>query len=392
MADREITSERLRRVVVGLAILKLIINTTQRAVYPFLPAIARGLGVSLTAAGAMISVRWGAGLLSPLLVGSAGRRRSPLALMTVGSIGFAAGAIITAVSGVFTGAIIGFALLGISKPVFDIGATTYVSERVSFARRARYLGLLEMSWAGGLLVGAPLFGLLIHRYEWWTPFLVVGLLGLIGAGTMVAISMRDGSASPEVEASVYDAIGRSARPFLLVAALMSASIEQVLVVMGEWLEVGFGLTLLALGVVGMVLGVVELVAEGGVLAFTDRVGPRKAIQIGIVGMVVGLGALGVVPSTFVAGMVALAFALLFFEFGIVSAISLATEMRPDNRPKFIAYYLVATGIGRVVGDWSGPALFGHSGMASVAIVSAVAAIAALVIVSTLVEDPQPIPD
>ena len=64
-------------IIFGLLVFKLVISTIQRAIYPFLPAIARGLGVSLPAAGAMVSVRWVTGMATPLLVGTAGGDRRP---------------------------------------------------------------------------------------------------------------------------------------------------------------------------------------------------------------------------------------------------------------------------------------------------------------------------
>ena len=382
------THTRLGTIVAGLLVFKLVINMTQRAIYPFLPVIARGLGIGLPAAGAMVSVRWATGMATPLLIGTAGRRRSPINLMLVGASLFSVGSLITAATGVFVGALIGFGLLGIAKPLFDIGSQTFISQRVPFHRRARYLGLIEVSWAGGLLVGAPLFGLLINRYDWTTPFWLVG--GVVGGGALVLAVVGRSRPSPpgDLQSGERTNLTGAALGLLGAVASMSFGIEMALVVLGGWLE-GFGLTIVALGAVGMVLGLAELAAEGGVLAFTDRIGARWAMQIGTAGMAIGFAALALSAGSQVLGIVALAATTFAFEFGIVSAIPLATEMRPDDRPQYLAIYLVASSLGRVVADWIGPWIFAHGGLTGVAVTGAVAAAAAFAIVTRWVELPEP---
>ena len=85
----------------GFLVFKLAINTIVRAIYPFLPAIARGLGISLPAAGALVSIRWAASMGAPFVVGTIGRRRPPTALMVLGASLFSLGSIVTAATGVF---------------------------------------------------------------------------------------------------------------------------------------------------------------------------------------------------------------------------------------------------------------------------------------------------
>ncbi|HSJ27678.1 MAG TPA: hypothetical protein VLB67_05660, partial [Acidimicrobiia bacterium] len=64
-------SSRLQTGTVRLVALKLVLNTAVRLVYPFLPAIARGLGITVGQAGALVSVRWVAGFASPIAIGLA---------------------------------------------------------------------------------------------------------------------------------------------------------------------------------------------------------------------------------------------------------------------------------------------------------------------------------
>ena len=182
MSESEGIHRSVTWAIAGFLVFKLAINTIVRAIYPFLPAIARGLGISLPAAGALVSIRWAASMGAPFVVGAIGRRRPPTTLMVLGAALFSLGSIVTAATGVFVGAIFGFILLGVAKPLFDIGSTIWIAERVPFARRGRSFGFVEISWAGGLLVGAPMFGWLMERYGWTAPFWVIGLVTAAGDG------------------------------------------------------------------------------------------------------------------------------------------------------------------------------------------------------------------
>lgn len=349
----------------GLLVFKLIINTAHRAAYPFLPAIARGLGIGLGPAGVLVSARWAAGLATPLLVGAT-RRHRPRNLLLAGAALFVFGAAVTASTGVFFGALAGFALLGVAKPLFDIGSAAYVSERSAYERRGRLLGTLELSWAGGLLVGAPLFGWLIDRYDWTAPFWAVAAAGAVGA-LAIAGSGRRRTEPVDLPILPRSRMGSPAKALLAVIGLFSLAMELVFVVLGAWLEGSFGLTLLALGGVGTLLGAAELLGEGGVVGLVDRLGKYRSLRTGMAAAVPALIGLALVGG----GSVGVALAVLtvvafLFEFTIVSAIPLATELRPDDRVKYLAWFVVAGGAGRMVGDWVGPAVHEALGFPAVA--------------------------
>src|SRR5690606_39978214 len=75
---------------------------------------------------------------------------------------------------------------------------------------------------------------------------------------------------------------RPALAGLIVALLVGGANELVNIVFGAWLEVAFGLQVAALGLASAVIGVAELAGEGTVAAFTDRIGLRRAVALGIV--------------------------------------------------------------------------------------------------------------
>ncbi|MGH8949622.1 MAG: MFS transporter, partial [Acidimicrobiia bacterium] len=199
-----------------LLFLKLVANIGFRFVYPFLPAIARGLGIDLTQAGALVSVRWAGALTTPAVMSFSGGQGRSRRLLVAGLTIFAVGSIVTAWTGVFAGAVIGFALLGLAKPMIDVSSQVYVSERVAYEERARYLGILEIAWAGGLLIGAPLAGWLIENWSWEAPFWVVGSLGALGIG--LAMFFLDQKDHPFSSGMAADSPGRQVLLVLVTVA------------------------------------------------------------------------------------------------------------------------------------------------------------------------------
>lgn len=363
---------------------RLVMNTAFRFVYPFLPAIARGLGVPLEAAGYLVSARWAAGLATPVIQRAAGRGEARRSLIVTGCLLFIAGCAVTALSGVYVGALVGFVLIGLAKPAYDIASQAYVADRVPYERRARYLSVFELTWALALLVGAPLAGWMISRGAWYTPFWAFAAL------TVVAVVLvprfidsdrrEDGTSRQKVR------FERAGVVFLVVAALFTLAAELMFVVFAAWLESAFGLTLAALGGTAMLIGLAELAGEGATLAFTDRIGKRRAVVIGLAISATGFALLVPAENSLAIGVGLLAVALFGFEFTIVSSIPLATELQPQSRTRFLAWMVVAMSAGRGTGAAVGPLLFGATGLAGPALAAVAADVAAAVLIIAFVHE------
>lgn len=376
----------LRPAVTTLVFLKLVVNTALRFVYPFLPAIARGLGIDLTQAGMLVSVRWASSLATPAVMSFSGDVHRTRRLLVAGLVMFTAGSVVTAWAGVFIGAVVGFALAGLAKPMIDIGSQLYVAARVPYRRRARYLGILELAWAGGLLVGAPAAGWLIDRWSWETPFWALGSLGLVAVGLALLFLDRHDEAAAGRTAAAPDSPGRQVILLLATVALFGLAHEGVLVTLGGWLEGSFGMTLLALGGVGTLLGLSELAGEGAMVAFTDRLGKRNALALGLGVGGVSLLALSFSSETLIPAIAALVFATVAMEFGYISVIPLMTELRPRGRTRILALSVVANGVGRMAGDFISPRLFTAGGMQTVTIVSAGVVLLAVILILSGVKE------
>jgi predicted MFS family arabinose efflux permease len=368
----------LRSSITYLTAARLIFNSTHRMISVFLPAIARGLGISLERAGLLVSARSLVGVATPTIVSTAGRGERRIRLIVWSLLLFGAGAVVTAGSGVFIGAFAGFVLIGLAKPAFDIAAVAYVADRTPYDRRARYLSVMELTWAGGLLLGAPAAGWLIGRFGWQAPFWVAAVLAAVAVAS--APTFLEADPGPDRTRRGPLTLNRSALALLGALAAVSAAAEVSFVVFGAWMEDVFGLSVMALGAASVVIGTAELLGEGTVLAVADRIGKRRMVIGGLLVSAVGYGALATATENLAAGLAILGAIFIAFEVTIVSAVPLASEVVPAARSRYLALLIVAISLGRAAGAAVGPVVFVTRGMPANAVLSALGTLTALVVV------------
>lgn len=377
-------SKPLTAAIVFLSATRLLVNTSQRFVGPFLPAIARGIGISLGQAGLLVSARWLVGLLVPGVVGVVGRGERRVRLYLFGLMLFAAGAAVTAATSAFWGALVGFVMLGLAKPVHDIAAQAYVADRTPYAQRARNMSFMELSWAGGLLIGAPLAGYLIDIGGWTLPFWLfttLATLAMLVAAQILEPDIDVDRAKPEKLA-----LDGAAWGLLVVAGLFSLAAENMTLIIGAWLEDGFALSLVSLGLVSTVVGLGELGGEGLVLTLGDRFGKRRMVMVGLLVSIASFALFAPLSGSLALGLLAVAIGLGGFEISIVAAIPLATEQRPQARARFLAMLVASFALSRAIGAALGPYLFVNFGLGWNVVAAVVADVLALIILLRVVRD------
>ena len=374
----------IRRSIVSLSVARFVLNTAHRFVYPFLPLIARGLGVPLEQAALLISVRHAAGLATPIANRAVGRGERRRRLIATGLAMFIAGCAVTALSGAFAGALVGFALLGLSKPVFDVSSQAYISDRVPYERRARYMASFEFTWSISLLIGAPLTGWLISKTDWATPFWVFGAIA--AAVLLLLPRIVDADSRRALANDKSPRFSRSALAFLVVVGLFTMAAEIVFVTFAAWLEESFAVSVAVLGGAAFLIAAAELAGEGGTFAFTDRLGKRRAVLLGLLVSIVGYGALAFAREEMVWGLATIAVAVLGFEFTIVSGIPLASGLAPNATARYLAWMVFAVGVGRGVGAALGPSLFRSFDLTGPAVGAVIANIIALALIVSQLRD------
>jgi predicted MFS family arabinose efflux permease len=104
----------LRRNLIVIFAVRSVLNTAHRIIYPFLPSIARGLGISLQAASGLVTLRLVTGLTAPLL-GSAADRRGRRPTMEIALLVFCLANVLLGITGTLFAAIVAFSFFGLSK-------------------------------------------------------------------------------------------------------------------------------------------------------------------------------------------------------------------------------------------------------------------------------------
>ncbi|MGH2544823.1 MAG: MFS transporter [Ardenticatenaceae bacterium] len=344
---------------------RTVANVNYRIVYPFLPAIARGLGVSLEAAGRLVSLQGGIGLVAPLfgpLSDSYGRRR----MMEVALLVLALASGMVFFSGSFVPVLFGFAGFGIAKALYDPAMQAYVGDAVPYARRGRVIAITELAWSFAWLFGVPVAGLLIERGGWRAPWGIIALLALIGVlVTRVFLPparpvSQDGAHNEPVP---WHSLLRRApvRAALFTAFGMLFALENVFIVYGAFLENRFNLAISAIGIVSIVIGVSELLGEGGAAAWTDRLGKKRSVIAGLLAFAASLLFLSLLSSHLITVLAGFALAILCFEYAIVSFLPLMTELAPEARATLLSMNIAAMGTGRLLAPIVGTTLYTETG-------------------------------
>ncbi len=171
--------------------------------------------------------------------------------------------------------------------------------------------------------------------------------------------------------------------------LVQASNETIFLVYGDWMELSFGLSLLALGASVGVVGSAEIVGELFAGWSVDRLGKRPVIiTTGLLNALVCL-LIPLTSGSLTAALVAYFVLFLTFEITIVGGIPLMTEIVPSARSVVMSSFIAAGALGRALGSWLGPFLFTHFGFTSNGVISAIiTAVATLLLVLWIREGEQ----
>ena len=363
---------------------RILINTARRFAYPFAPVISRGLGVSLTATTTLIAVNQATGVLG-VLFGPLADRFGYRLMMLTGLAMVVAGMLAGGALPVYAMVLAALFMAGLGKNIFDPALQAYVGKRVPYRRRGLAVGLLEFSWAGSTLVGIPLIGILIGHLGWRAPFFVIGGLGLLGWGLLWRALPADhpsgGSVLPPrgglLESWRFLVRQRQALGAFGFAFFVSAANDNLFVVYGAWMETDFGLGVVALGVSTTVIGAAEFAGEALTATLADRLGLKRAVMIGLVCCAVSYAVLPLFGLTLSAALTGLFLVFLTFEFTIVSALSLCTELVPEARATTMSGFLATAGVGRFFGALVGGPLYGWGGMGAIGATSALLVMGAL---------------
>lgn len=380
---------RLLPQLLALTAARLMLNTGLRMVYPFLPALARGVGVELTAVYRLVTLRNFAGLLSPLF-GPLIERYGRKPLMIVAMLLFAVGCLLVVLWPAYWGLGATLIMISLAKVIFDPAMQAHIGDTVPYRQRGRALAVTELAWSGGLLLGAPLIGLAIQLWGWQSPFLWLGGLALATAVLLMRVLPRLPHAAHRLLTlrSMAGVVRR--HPVIWAAALYTllamAANEIFFIVYGDWMESNFGLALGALGLASAVIGGSEIAGEISAGFLVDRFGKRPVVMTtGLLNALAYL-ALPFIGSSLVSALLALLLLFWFFEVTLVGGVPLLTELVPSARSVVMSVALGAGALGRALGSLIGPVVFARGGFGSSGLAAAGVMLLAVLVLALWVRE------
>ncbi len=344
---------------ISIIVTRIALNLGYRILYPFLPAISRGLGISFERAAFLASVRSFVGLTSPIF----GRYIDKISHnygMAFGVCVFVMGVVIFIIYPCFWTILAMFTLFGLAKAIYDPSVQAYISSFVSYDRRAKALGITELSWSGSWFIGIPLSAVLMKEIDWKAPFVFVGIVGTIMLFATVRFPKSAESLGPypgcrshaKVPLNIYLVLGMSF--FMLLAN------ENLVIVYGAWMEQSFQVKIVSLGFVSLIIGMGELAGELVVTFWGDKVGKRNLLYLGLCCLgILYLIILTVSSSISSIQGATLTLTVVFFssELSIVASFPFVSEILPHARAKILSLNYASAIGGRFVGSFTGPWLW-----------------------------------
>lgn len=381
--------------VTTLMLIRLVINMTRRMTYPFVSAIARQLGVTPAAVQSVIALQSATGVASPLFGPLAERygRKRMIAFSIMLIICAATIFIMMPQYALFAAAMVAF---GIAKIIADTAIYAYVGDRVTYQRRGLALGIIEISWAGSLIIIAPVAGFLlagssappqtqifldaIHYdpipslladssgiqqvfvlFAILSIFSIVALSRLIPADKPHRDALQDNPALNPLTAWHVIRESPAAIASLIYSLCIAAANEVFFINYALWMENSFGLVIAALGIITTIVAVAEIGGEVTIIGLADRLGKKRLALFGASIAALSYVVVPALTTDLTGALIGLFIMFITVEIGIVASLPLFTEVLPHARAVMMSGVAGFASLGRLIGGLIGSALFAWLG-------------------------------
>ena len=361
----------LTRQIIAATFFRLLLNTGRRFVYPFAPALSRGLDVPLTAVTSLIATVQFTSLLG-VFSGPLADRMGYRFMMRAGLAMLAVGMLICGLVPTYLPVFIGLLIASFGKTVFDPAIQAFIGSNVPFERRGRVIGIVETAWAGSTLIGIPALALIIDSAGFRAAFILFALLGGI---SWLAIGRIFPADQPQADSgtkrtSLYRSLAQLIRIRPAVGMLsfgfwISLANDSLFVVYGAWFEQAFLASIVTLGFSTVAIGSAELLGESATALFGDRFGLKRTLILGLSLAVLAYLLLPFLDASLGLAMCGMFIVFFTFELSIVTSFSLSTELVPQARATMMAGFYATAGVGRMLGVVLGGLLWQAGGIRAV---------------------------
>mgnify|MGYP006275291005 CR=1 FL=1 len=384
MEEKKRSDWQFINIMAASTLSRTVLNTSRRFLYPFAPFISRSLGISMTAVTSAIAVNQATSFFT-LFLSMAADRTGYRRIMLAGLTLLIAGMLIAGAVPCYYSLVLGMFLCGLGKNMFDPSVQAFVSQRVPYEKRGFVIGIMEISWAASTLAGIPLIGFVIDLYGFRSPFFFLagaGMICLLMVLFMVRPEQGNEKSGFSGKSDFFKDLKKVFGKKVVLATVcfgffVSLGNDTFFVVYGAWLEQKFHLSVVAIGIGTGLIGLAELSGTLMTAFLSDRIGLKRAVTAGVVFSTLAYASVPFAGDTLFSALVLLFFVFLFFEYFLVSFLSLCTELLPENRATMMSLFFLSAGAGRMAGAFSGGLLWNAGGINAVSFFSAAAGICAL---------------
>ncbi|MEW5956355.1 MAG: MFS transporter [Chloroflexota bacterium] len=346
---------------------RLITDVSTRMLYPFIPQISAGLGLTVVGFGWVLFLRSVLSVTGPIFglwSDRYGRRQT----MAVGLLLQALGVLGLALSWQWWAAL-PMLLMGLSLAAFIPAQQAYISDQVTYRKRGRALAAVEFAWSMSAVTALPLAGWLIDRLGWRSPFLLLSLLSL--AGAIMVWRRLPPAAERHIQSNISWTETRAIflRANVLVAVVTATLLfvagTMFITIWGIWLSTDFQFGATTLGLVGTGVGLAELSGAGLASLIIDRIGKKRGSTLSLLLLIMALLLLPLTRSAVALAVAGLVATSVLFEFTIVSLIPLYSEQVPSARGTVLALTFLGIGVGSAIGAPTTTILWEQFGLGAV---------------------------
>ncbi len=341
-------------------VIRIVLHTPVRMVYPFITVFEHGLNVSTQTISWALALRSATGSFAPLL-GSLADRYGRKYGMLAGLGLFTCGVGLLWIWPVFPAFVAMMLFTFIGGAIFIPALQAYLGDSVPYDKRGAVLGISEIGWSLSFILGVPTIGWIITKGDWRAPFPWLTGLGLVAILVMAIVLPKDDKAQTQ-KVNLLKSMGMVLKSPIAIAGItislsIAAANELVNLVFGLWLYDAFELKVTALALASIVIGVSELSGEVLVSLVVDRLGKARSVAIGLILNALAVAILPIIGQSVNGALLGLFLLYLTFEFSIVSCIPLITELLPKARATLIANFFTSIAIGRAIGAFIAPYLY-----------------------------------
>jgi predicted MFS family arabinose efflux permease len=372
-------------------LIRLVVDITNRIFIPFIPQLASGLGITITAFGWLLALRSLTGLASPLvglMADRYGRRLIMITALVLRGIGLFG-------LGFSTGlwSIIPMLLISLTTTTYLPVQKAFVSDQVCYKRRGRALAAVDASFSTSGIVGLPIVGWMIEVWDWKLPVFVLAALSLASA---LVIGLRLPKKQVRTQTSkIRPKIWKIlCQPNIFASVAVSSLLLFIFILFmifwALWLSKDFGLSPIEIGLMGTYIGIAEFI--GLLLAglFVDRIGKRHGSMFGLFAISVFFMLIPISQHDLSAVRIILVLTAVVIEFAITASIPLFAEQSIKARATVFSLVAFGNTIGIGLGPPIATYLWTNGGVYSIVLVGAVSSLMALLLVRKYLYDRPPL--